>query len=63
MRPPETQVFITPCIWYILTIIGQYDDRLQAKQRAAKVEKAEHLGFGAGVCHQSPFVRGLSFVQ
>eukprot|EP00913_Durusdinium_trenchii_P000225 g206.t1 len=32
-------VFITPCIWYILTIIGQYDDRLQAKQRAAKVEK------------------------
>ncbi|CAJ1407941.1 unnamed protein product [Effrenium voratum] len=32
-------VFISPCIWYILSIISQYDDRLQAKQRAAKMEK------------------------
>mmetsp|Transcript_15045 Transcript_15045/g.28252 ORF Transcript_15045/g.28252 Transcript_15045/m.28252 type:complete len:544 (+) Transcript_15045:14-1645(+) len=32
-------VFISPCIWYIMGIIGQYDDRLQAKQRAAKLEK------------------------
>ncbi|CAL1129002.1 unnamed protein product [Cladocopium goreaui] len=32
-------VFIAPCVFYILTIINQYDDRLQAKQRAAKMEK------------------------
>lgn len=32
-------VFISPCIWYILSVISQYDDRLQAKQRAAKLEK------------------------
>eukprot|EP00440_Ansanella_granifera_P050831 gb/GFBE01055091.1/.p1 GENE.gb/GFBE01055091.1/~~gb/GFBE01055091.1/.p1 ORF type:complete len:536 (+),score=158.55 gb/GFBE01055091.1/:1-1608(+) len=31
--------FILPCVWYILTIIGQYDDRLQSKQKAAKEEK------------------------
>ena len=33
------QIFIAPCVFYILTIINQYDDRLQAKQRAAKLEK------------------------
>eukprot|EP00434_Breviolum_minutum_P029931 symbB.v1.2.026465.t1/scaffold2648.1/size74058/6 len=32
-------IFIAPCVFYILTIINQYDDRLQAKQRAAKLEK------------------------
>ena len=33
------EIFIAPCVFYILTIINQYDDRLQAKQRAAKLEK------------------------
>ena len=36
---PTAKVFIAPCVFYILTIINQYDDRLQAKQRAAKMEK------------------------
>jgi len=45
------EVFIAPCVFYILTIINQYDDRLQAKQRATKMEKARRvvLGWGWGM--------------
>lgn len=34
-----TLVFILPCTMYCIRIIGQYDDRLQAKQLAAKQQK------------------------
>lgn len=34
-------LFIGPCIFYFVRIIGQYDDRLQAKQRDAKEQKEQ----------------------
>merc|ERR1719464_2432832 len=33
-------VFIVPCIFYVIKIIGQYDDRLTSKQRDCKEQKA-----------------------
>jgi len=32
-------IFVLPCLFYFVRIIGQYDDRLQAKQRDAKKQK------------------------
>jgi len=34
-------VFIIPCLMYFIRIIGQYDDRLQAKQKDAKERKEQ----------------------
>jgi len=33
--------FVLPCLLYFVRIIGQYDDRLQAKQRDAKEQKEQ----------------------
>eukprot|EP00931_Biecheleriopsis_adriatica_P096733 TRINITY_DN7041_c0_g1_i3.p1 TRINITY_DN7041_c0_g1~~TRINITY_DN7041_c0_g1_i3.p1 ORF type:complete len:554 (-),score=125.63 TRINITY_DN7041_c0_g1_i3:56-1717(-) len=34
-----SMVFILPCLWYIMNVIAQYDDKLQKKQQQALQEK------------------------